>query len=179
MRMTLRHYVCSSRRVRVGDVQECRFLYAACRPREWLWVDCKGTVGKPTFRGVLTCHDFARFVIFSEISWTEVRSRWRRSPNICLFGRKRPLTGKFSQMFSERIHGDIDPRLVCKFREIWLTGNRQTRALFTSQTKTKFRFDLPLSLLRGSRPKSVRASFRQYTRSAPNFIRIHTLLAEL
>jgi len=25
-------------------------------------------------------------------------------------------------MFPERIHGDIDPRLVCKFREIWLTG---------------------------------------------------------
>jgi len=38
--------------------------------------------------------------------------------------RKRALTGKFSQLFSERIHGDIDSRLVCKFREIWLTGNR-------------------------------------------------------
>jgi len=31
--------------------------------------------------------------------------------------------GRFSKMFSERIHGDIDPHLVCKFREIWLTGN--------------------------------------------------------
>jgi len=30
---------------------------------------------------------------------------------------KRLLTGKFPQMFSERIHGDIDPRVVCKFRE--------------------------------------------------------------
>jgi len=94
--MTLRHYVCSTRHVRAADVQECHFLYAACRPREWLWVVSKGTDGKPTFRGVLTCHDFARFVIFSEISWTEVRSRWRRSPKICLFGR-RPLTGKFSK----------------------------------------------------------------------------------
>jgi len=32
---------------------------------------------------------------------------------------KRPLTGKFSQMFSKRIQGDIDPRLVCTFGEIW------------------------------------------------------------
>ena len=40
-----------------------------------------------------------------------------------LFG-KRPLTGKFSQMFSESILGDIDPRLVCKFGEIWPTGSQ-------------------------------------------------------
>ena len=95
------------------------------------------------------------------------------------FLEKSPLTGKFSQMCSERIHGDIDPRPVCKFREIWLTGNRQSRALFTEQKKTKFRLALPLSLLRGSRPKSVGASSRQYARSAPNFIRIRTLPAEL
>ena len=36
-------------------------------------------------------------------------------------------------MFSESIHADIEPRLLCKFREIWLTGNRQTGALFTGQ----------------------------------------------
>ena len=40
-------------------------------------------------------------------------------------------------MFSERIHADIDPRLVCKFREIWLTENRQSRALFTGKNKNK------------------------------------------
>jgi len=51
---------------------------------------------------------------------------------------KRPLTGKFSKMFSKRIHGDIDPRLVCKFREIWLTGNWWNRALLTSQKKQNF-----------------------------------------
>jgi len=34
--------------------------------------------------------------------------------------------------------------------------------------KKKFRLALPLFLLRGSRPKSVMASSRQYTRSAPN-----------
>jgi len=84
------------------------------------------------------------------------------------FRKKSFLTGKFSKMFSERIDADIEPRLVCKFREIWLTGNWQIRALFTGQ-KTKLPFALPLSLLRESRPKSARASFRQYTRSAPKF----------
>jgi len=74
-----------------------------------------------------TCHDFLRFVIISEISRPEVQSRWRWSPKICLFGKK-----SSQKMFSERIHHLSDPRLVCKFREIWLTGNRQSRALFTS-----------------------------------------------
>jgi len=41
-------------------------------------------------------------------------------------------------MFSESIHHLSDPRLVCKFREIWLTANRQSRALFTSQKKQNF-----------------------------------------
>ena len=41
-------------------------------------------------------------------------------------------------MFSKRIHGDVDPCLVRKFREIWLTGNRQSCALFTGK-KIKFR----------------------------------------
>ena len=41
-----------------------------------------------------------------------------------LSGKKDPLRANFQKMFSERIHGDIDPRLVCKFREIWLTGNQ-------------------------------------------------------
>jgi len=51
------------------------------------------------------------------------------------FSEKRPLTDKFSQNFSERIHADMDPRLVCKFREIWLTENRWNRAMFTRQKK--------------------------------------------
>jgi len=34
---------------------------------------------------------------------------------------KQPLTGKFSKLRSERIHGHTDRRVVFKFREIWLT----------------------------------------------------------
>jgi len=43
--------------------------------------------------------------------------------------------------------------------------------------KTKNRHALPLSLLRGSPPKSARASSRQYARSAPNFIQIRSFPA--
>ena len=46
------------------------------------------------------------------------------------FLEKGPLKGKFKKNYSEGIHNVIESRLVCKFREIWLTGNRQSRALF-------------------------------------------------
>jgi len=52
-------------------------------------------------------------------------------------------------------------------------------AYLTKKNKKKFRLALALSLLRGSRPKSVRAISIQYTRSAPNFIQIRALPAEL
>jgi len=42
-------------------------------------------------------------------------------------------------MFSERIRVDIEQRLVWIFSEMWLTGNRQTRALFAGQKNQNFR----------------------------------------
>jgi len=45
--------------------------------------------------------------------------------------------------------------------------------------KTKLRLALQLSLLRGSHPKSARASPRQCSQSAPDFIKIGSLPAEL
>jgi len=50
--------------------------------------------------------------------------------------------GKLSKFCSKRIHYLTDPRLVCKFREIWPTGSRWNRVLLTSQKKTKFRLAL-------------------------------------
>ena len=38
--------------------------------------------------------------------------------HLLTFLEKRPLTGKFSKIFSTSIHRDIDPRLVCKYGEI-------------------------------------------------------------
>jgi len=52
------------------------------------------------------------------------------------------------------------------------------RALWRD-VKTKLPQGLPLSLLRGSRPKSARASSKQYTQNSPNFIQIRSLPAEL
>ena len=123
-------------------------------------VESQHSVGAPTSR------DFPRFVIISQISRTEVGSHWRCSRKSWPFWEKDP---KFSKMFSERIHHFSDPRLVCKFREIWLTGNRWSRALFMWQ-KTKLPLALPLSLLRRSRPKSVTASSRhsKYPKFHPN-----------
>ena len=57
---------------------------------------------------------------------------------------------------------------VFKFHEIWPTGNRRNRAL-----------PLKLSLLRASHSKSVRASPKQYNLSAPDFIQIGPVSAEL
>jgi len=56
-------------------------------------------------------------------------------------------------MFSESIHADIEPRLVCKFRDIWLTGNRQARALFTGQ-KNKISVRTPALASARIAPKS-------------------------
>jgi len=80
--------------------------------------------------GAPTCHDFPRFVIISEKSRLEVGNRWRLSQ---FFGKKRPLKDIFSKNYSKWIHHVTESRPVCKFREIWLTGNRQSRALFTWQ----------------------------------------------
>jgi len=51
--------------------------------------------------------------------------------------------------------------VVFKFFEMLPTGNRRNRALFTEQ-KTKLCLPPKLSLLRGSRPKSVRVNLQQY-----------------
>jgi len=103
------------------------------RPWELIWVDSNGMDGKPTFRRHANlswlskiCIHFGEIVAWSQKSLTTFKQN-------LMFSEKRPLTGKFSKMFSERIHADIDPRLVCKFREIWPTGSPWNRALLTRQ----------------------------------------------
>ena len=49
------------------------------------------------------------------------------------FWKKDPLRANFQKNVSEKNHHVTEPRLACKFRENWLTGNRQSRALFTGQ----------------------------------------------
>jgi len=80
------------------------------RPGEWLWVDSNSTDGKPTFRRPANqswlskiCNHFADIV---------VGSRWRHSCKSWPFWDKRLLTGKFSKMFSKKIHHLSGPRRV-------------------------------------------------------------------
>jgi len=125
MRMTLRHYmyVCSTRRKSrrcPGKSFLVRSLVARRMTLSWF----QHSIGAPT------CHNVPRFAIIYEKSWPEVGNRWRWSR---FFLEKRPLKGKFSTNVSERIHRVTEPCFVCKFCENWLTGNRQSRALFTWQ----------------------------------------------
>ena len=60
--------------------------------------------------------------------------------------------------FSSR-HRSIDLLCSIKFREIWPTDEKSVKSCVIYLTKkTKFRLTLQLSLLRASRPKSVKAS---------------------
>ena len=78
MRMTLRHYVCSTRR----KSRRCpgkSFLVRSLLARRM--TELIPTVGMESQHsiGAPTCHDFPRFVIISEKSRPEVWNRWRWS----------------------------------------------------------------------------------------------------
>ena len=81
-----------------------------------------------------------------------------------------------SKFCSESFHQDADRRVVFKFRKIWPTGNRWNRALLTWQNISP---GSPAVATGGSRPKFARASSRQCTQSAPDFIQIGSLSAQL
>jgi len=62
------------------------------------------------------------------------------------------------------------------FLEIWPTGIGEIVRYLPDK---KFRLPVKLSLLRESRPKSVRASHQQCPPCVPDFIQIGSLSAEL
>jgi len=90
---------------------------------------------------------------------------------------KTPLTGRFSKFWPERIHRDMDPRVVCKFREIWPMGSRWNLALLSSPKNFS-----PWSLAVTSAsiaPKICQGQLQtMYSRSATNFIQIGSSPAE-
>ena len=160
---------------RASDVHERCSLCAACRPGEWLWVDSNATNGKPTFRRharLPTSRDFPRFVFISQISRPESEVVDDVHADVYLLW-KRPLTGKFSKIVFRK---DSPPlRSTYCVRISWNFADwKSVKSRVAYQTK-KFRLTVPLSLLRGSRPKSI----RQYAPSALNFIQIRSLPAEL
>ena len=96
------------------------------------WVDSKPTFHRRANLSSLfkICNHFREIAAWIRKSLTMIK----------VFLEKGPLRANFPQKnVSERIHHVTEPRLVWKFRDIWLTGNRQSRALFTWQRKTKNR----------------------------------------
>jgi len=55
--------------------------------------------------------------------------------NVDLSGKKDPLRANFQKCFPKGIRRLADPRLVCKFREIWPTVSWWNRALLTTHTQ--------------------------------------------
>jgi len=104
--------------------------------------------------------NFRRSIIIAEL-WRPWSRKTLETMIFLHFLEKRPLTGKFLKLCSKSFHRDTDRRIMFKFREIWPTEKPWSRVLFTWQKKTKFHLALQLSLLRGSPPKSARASHRQ------------------
>jgi len=67
--------------------------------------------------------EFPRSIIVAELRQREVTSR-RIFLQKFRFLEKRPVAVKFSKFCFERIHRLTDRCIVCKFREIWQTGNQ-------------------------------------------------------
>ena len=89
-------------------------------------------------------HKFSSIYTVRELSPSEVGSHWRFYRKIGFFWKKkRPLVGRFSKFRSERIHHLTDPRIVCKFPEIWLAYRKSVKSCIIYLTqKTKNRLAL-------------------------------------
>ena len=69
---------------------------------------------------------------------------------------------------------------MCCVQISWnLADGKSVKSCVAYLTKKQFRLALQLSLLRGSRTKSVRASLWQYTQNAPDFILIGSVSAKV
>jgi len=105
------------------------------RPGEWLWIDSNEKMETRHPVEDSFGRQFSSIYNRAEL-WRPEVARVRKKCPLMAFFEKRPLTGKFSKFCSERIHCLTDPRVVCKFCAIWLTGNRWNCALL----KAKFHY---------------------------------------
>jgi len=161
--------------VYAASVQVSPFSYRLCCPGEWLWVDSNGTDEKPTFhrRGNLSwfskiCNHFREIAAWSRKSLTMITVFWKKDP----------LRASFQKIIPKGFTMSQNHVLCANFVKFgWPEIGKVVCCL--PDKKTKLPQGLPLSLLRGWRPKSVRASCKQYTRSSPNFIQIRSLPAKL
>jgi len=84
---------------------------------------------------------------------------------------------KFSKLCSKTTPIDV----LCSNFEKFVVDGKSVKSCVAYLTKIKFRLALQLSLLHGLHIKSARSSLRhrQCTQSAPDFIQIGSLSAEL
>jgi len=98
--------------------------------------------------------------------------------DIFAFLKKRPLTVKFTKFCFESFYCLTDGRVVFKFREIWLSGNRLLRALLTWQ-KNKISPGSAAVATARIAPKICQGQPPQCTQSALDFVQIGSLSVEL
>ena len=96
-------------------------------------------------------------VIISELWRPEVARVGKKCRLLSFFGKKRPLTRKFSKFCSERIHHLTDLRLVlCAiFVEFGRSVIGKVVRYLADKKKTKFLLALSLSLLRVDRAQNL------------------------
>jgi len=149
------------------------FLCALYRSGEWLWVDSSGTDGKPTFRRRANqswlsniCIHFGKIAAWSRKSLTTFTQQ-------LTFLEKDPLRTSFHKCFPKGFTISQIHVLSADFVKFgWPEIGKVVRCLLDK--KTKFPLAVPLSLLRGSRPKSVRGIYNiqkiysEYPKFHPN-----------
>jgi len=133
-----------------------RFNVRSVQAREWLrlWMDSNGKM--ETSHPIQGTFGNEFLSIYNHCGLMAAWSR-KSSKIFCLFWRKTPYRKIFKILFRK----DSSPHLAY--------GKSVKSCAYL--TKTKFRLALQLSLLCGSRSKSARASPRQCTQSAPDFIK--------
>jgi len=121
-----------------------------------------------------TSRDFIPIYIVRELSPDEVGSLSGGSG----FLEKTTPCGKILKIRSERMHARTETRIVCKFREIWLTGSRWIARCFPYK-KNKNSSSAPAVASARIAPKICHGQLTQHARNSPNFIQIRSLPAEL
>jgi len=178
MRMTLQHYVCSTRRKSRWCLGKSKspFSYGACWPGEWLCVDSNSTDGKPTF------HRRANLSWFSRICnhFREIAAWSRKSLTMItvFFWKKYPLRANFQNIIPKGFTKSQNHVLCANFVKFgWPEIGKVMRCL--PDKKQKFRKVSRSRLcadgaqnLSGPAPNNILGS-------SPIFIQIRSLLAEL
>jgi len=146
--------------VRQRCIDESPSSYGACCPGEWLWVDYNGADGKPTFHRRTNQSWFSKICNhFQEIAaWS-----WKLLTMITVFWEKDPLRANFQKIIPKGFTTSQNHVLCANFVKFgWPEISKVVRCLPDKKTSAR-------SPLHRSRPKSVRASSKQYTLEFPKF----------